>query len=88
MIKEKTKKEIVEKTITTMNILELKQLINGIPDHFEVEISVSKKISDDVLEKMIYPFQFDIEKFPTSCINYDIGWSENKFIICIETKEL
>lgn len=61
-----------------MKISELKQLISDVPDDFEFEIEVRKRIPDDVLATMSYPFPDDTETCVTERGNHDIAWSEKQ----------
>ena len=71
-----------------MNIGELKRLIENIPDDFNFRIDVSKRISDEKLSTMSYPYPFESELCDVGNGSYDICWSEKNMKLDIEIKEL
>ena len=71
-----------------MTILELKRLIENIPDDFIFEIDVEKKVSDEDLAKRSYKFPIDSEICQTDKGNYDIGWSDKRMKLSVRISEL
>jgi len=71
-----------------MTILELKKLIENVPDDFIFEIDVEKKVSDEELSKMSYKYPFDNEICQIHEGDYDIGWLEKKMRLSIQILEL
>jgi len=71
-----------------MNIAELKKLINDLPDNFEFEVEVSKKLTKEELEGSKYPYPYISERCKTSAFDYDIGHSDKKIKIGVRINEL
>ena len=71
-----------------MKISELKTIISGVPDDFEFEVEVEKKVSDEELKTRSYPYPFDSERCQVDKSSYDIGWSEGKMKINVRISNL
>jgi len=69
-----------------MKIGELKDLIRGIPDDFEFEISVETKMPEDELKDSSYPYPYSEERFSPGKKDYDIGWSNKSMFISVRAK--
>ena len=71
-----------------MKIIELKKLIESVPDDFDFEVTVRKEIPEETLKTMSYPYPYDLETCETKVGDYDIGWSSEVFNIGVEIKEI
>ena len=71
-----------------MNIAELKKIISGLPDDFEVVVEVSKKLTKEELDGSKYPYPYKSEMCKTSAFDYDIGHCDKKINIGVRINEL
>lgn len=71
-----------------MTILELKKIIQDVPDDFIFEIEVEKEVSEKELEKRDYKYPRDSERCQVSNKDYDIGWSEKRMKLNVLIVEL
>ena len=71
-----------------MTIGELKQLIKDVPEDFEFEVNVSKRLTESDLKESSYPYPFNSERCSTDNRDFDIGWSNKKMMIDVIITEL
>lgn len=71
-----------------MKISELKKIIADIPDNFEFEIEVEKRLPEEVLKTRDYPYPFGSEICKVDNSSYDIGWSDCRIKINVCISEL
>lgn len=71
-----------------MTIGELKELIKNVPNDFEFEIEVSKRIKEAELKDNAYLYPYNFERCSTNNRDYDISWSDKKMKIDIMIIEL
>ena len=68
-----------------MNVAELKEILRTIPDDVEVEFELQKKIPDEQLKTMSYPWPYDFEKLQYA--GYDCGYSSRVLKLMVEQED-
>ena len=56
-----------------MLVKDLKEFLNKLPDDFEIKIITEKRIPDEILKTMSYPYPIEYNHFDFDF--GDIGWS-------------
>lgn len=68
---------------TKMTVGMLKKVLSSIPDDFEFEIEVERKLKPEELDPS-YPYPIDSERFNIGDKDYDIGWSDKKMKLNVD----
>ena len=68
-----------------MKVRELREFIERLDDDFEIELLGKKKIPQEELDKMAYPFPYDIYKFELT--TGDVGHSSKIAQLWIDLDE-
>ena len=69
-----------------MIVKDLKKILENIPDDCKVIIRTSKRISEDKLKSMSYPYLYDLTSYDNLEFD-DIGYSDKVVVFSIEVKD-
>lgn len=64
---------------------DLRKVIADLPDDFEIEMRIRRKLTDDELKQMPYPYPYETEY---STLEFDdIGYSDRELCLGVERKD-
>lgn len=64
---------------------ELRKIIAGLSDNFEIEMRIRRRLTDEELKQMPYPYPYETEY--TTLEFDDIGYSDKVLCLGVERKD-